>query len=218
MTEQLNAKLLDELDLFAHTIGSEGELDALYGAPSPASITKEVSTLNAQYRALIEASTFAVIGSVGADGLDVSPRGDAPGFVSVLDDQTLAIPDRRGNNRLDTLRNVLLDPRMALLFLIPGYNETLRVNGRGHIFIAPRLLERFAVAERPPATVLLVSIEAVYFQCAKAAVRSGLWNPERQVDRRTLPSAGDMLRATTEGFDGAAYDAALPARQKQTLY
>lgn len=218
MIEQSDAKLFDELDAFAHLIGSEGELDALYGPPSPASITKEVSSLNTQYRALIEASPFAMIGSVGVDGLDVSPRGDAPGFVSVLDDRTLAIPDRRGNNRLDTLRNVLRDPRMALLFLIPGYNETLRVNGRGRISIAPRLLERFTVNGRAPATVLLVSIDAVYFQCGKAVVRSGLWNADRHVDRRALPSAGDMLRATTEGFDGAAYDAALPDRQRQTLY
>ena len=218
MTERSEAKPFDELDAFAHTVGSEGELDALYGPPSPASITKEASTLNAPYRALIEASPFAVIGSVGADGLDVSPRGDAPSFVSVLDDRTLAMPDRRGNNRLDTLRNVLRDPRVALLFLIPGCNETLRVNGRGRISTAPRLLERFAVDGRAPATVLLVSIDAVYFQCGKAVVRSGLWNAGRHVDRRTLPSAGDMLRATTQGFDGAAYDAALPNRQKQTLY
>jgi len=201
-----------------HTITSEAELDALYAAPTAPSVAKEIVRLNAPYRAMIEASPFCTLASIGPQGLDASPRGDGAGFVQVVDDWTLALPDRRGNNRIDTLRNVVRDPRVALLFLIPGCNETLRVNGRARISTDPDLLASFAVDGKAPVTVLVIAIDAVFFQCGRAVLRSGLWSPEAHVDRSTLPSAGAMLRATSEDFDAKNYDRALPARQRATLY
>lgn len=153
------------------------------------------------------------------EGLDCSPRGDGPGFVRVQDDKTLLLPDRRGNNRIDSLRNIVRDPHVALLFLIPGIGETLRVNGRAMISIAPALLESFAVDGKAPKSVIVMTVEAVYFQCARAILRSELWNPERHVARQTLPSAGQILAAVSQNrFDGETYDKALPERQRTTLY
>ena len=199
-------------------VTSEDELLALYGSPAPTSIAKEVPFLNEHYLRLVAASPFCVLASIGPDGLDASPRGDEPGFVRALDDRTLALPDRRGNNRIDTLRNVVRDPRVALLFVIPGCNETLRVNGRAYISTDRELLESFAVDGRVPVTVVIVEVEAAFFQCGRAVMRSKLWSSDTQVDRASLPSAGQMLRATTDGFDGEAYDRALPERQRATLY
>src|SRR5690606_35579931 len=139
------------------------------------------------YRALIEAAPFAVLATNGPDGLDCSPRGDGPGFVDVRDETTLLLPDRRGNNRIDSLRNIVHDPRVALLFLIPGMGETLRVNGRASISVDPDLLARFAVSERAPRTVLIISVDTVFFQCSRAILRSHLWNPESHVARASLP-------------------------------
>jgi uncharacterized protein len=139
--------------------------------------------------------------------------------VRIINDRTLALPDRRGNNRIDSLRNIVRDPRVALLFLVPGVGETLRVNGRAVISAEPALLELFVVDGKAPRSVLLVTIDSVYFQCTKALVRSHLWDPSRHVERRRLPSAGDILTAITKGdFDGTAYDRAEPERLKQTLY
>lgn len=149
---------------------------------------------------------------------------DLPGFVTVRDAKTLLIPDRKGNNRLDSLKNILFDDRIGMLFLIPGCGETLRVNGRATLSCDPRLCTPFAVGDKPPASVMIVHVEAVYFQCSRAVVRAELWNPERRVERRDLPSPGTMLRDITardtkvETFDGQSYDAALPARVKATLY
>ena len=199
-------------------VTTEAELGALYAAPAAPSIIKEVASLTPAYRSLIAASPFCVLASVGPEGLDASPRGDGPGFVRVLDDKTIALPDRRGNNRLDTLRNVLRDPRVALLFLIPGCNETLRVNGRARISTERELLESFAVDGKAPVTALVIAVDAAYFQCGRALIRSQLWSPSAQVARSTLPSAGEMLRATTHDFDAEAYDQALPGRQRDTLY
>ena len=136
----------------------------------------------------------------------------------ILDDRTLAIPDRRGNNRLDTLRNIVENPRVGLLFLIPGMNETLRVNGQAVLSVEPNLLQSFAVDGCVPATVMIVSIEAVYFQCARALIRSQLWSPEARVDRSQLPTAGQMTKSMMEDFDAKSYDAVLAERQKATLY
>ena len=209
----------------AHTITSPDALAALYPNPAaPASIAKEIDHVDANYAALIAASPFFVLATNGPDGLDCSPRGDMPGFVRLRDAKTLLIPDRRGNNRLDSLRNILFDPRIGMLFLVPGYGETLRVNGLASLSSDPELCGQFEMAGKLPACVIVVTVEAVYFQCSRAVVRSDLWNPSLHVDRRDLPSAGQILRditardAAVETFDGEAYDKALPERVKATLY
>lgn len=202
-----------------HIVTSETALTALYPNPvADASRAKEVSALTKPYQAWIEAAPFAVLATTGPDGLDASPRGDEPGFIRVIDDRTLALPDRRGNNRLDSLRNILHDPHLALLFMIPGSAETLRVNGKGVITTDPELLASFTVKGKAPATVLLINIDTVYFQCGRALLRSALWDPTKHPDKSTIPSPGEMLKATVKSFDGDGYDQALPARQRDTLY
>ena len=203
-----------------HSITSLAALETLYDQPpAEASILKETDRVVPVYRALIEASPFAALATRGSEGLDCSPRGDGPGFVRVRDEKTLLLPDRRGNNRIDSLRNIVLDPQVALLFLIPGLGETLRVNGRATISVEPALLESFSVDGKAPRSVLLIMVEAVYFQCARAVVRSDLWNPQKHVARSSLPSAGQILAALSRnGFDGEAYDRGLPERQRTTLY
>lgn len=199
-------------------IDSEEALRALYGPAGEASLAKEVPALTPQYRALVEASPFCVLATSGPGGLDATPRGDPPGFIRVLDDKTLVIPDRRGNNRIDSLLNVVRDPRVALLILVPGVSETLRVNGRGRITTDPALLEPAAVDGKVPVTGLVITVESVYFQCAKALVRSRLWDPAAQRNRAELPTPGQMLKGAKEGFDAEAYDKALPARLAVSLY
>jgi hypothetical protein len=194
-------------------------LAALLGPVAEASRRKEVAHLPPVYRAMIRASPFCVLATAGPEGLDASPRGDAPGFVDVVDAHTLRLPERRGNNRADGLRNVLRDPRVALLFLIPGRGETLRVNGRARILAAPEVLAPYAVGGRAPTCVLEVRVEAAYFQCARAVQRGRLWEPLPPGVLASVPSAGAILAALTDGaVDGAAYDAGLPARQRATLY
>jgi PPOX class probable FMN-dependent enzyme len=156
---------------------------------------------------------------VGEGGTDCSPKGDAAGFIQVLDERTLALPDRPGNNRIDSLRNIVLDPRVSLLFLVPGVGESLRVNGRAQISIDPDLLKRFEVRGKLPRTVIIVHVEAAYFHCSKALVRSSLWDPAKHVDRASLPSAGDMHRRLSGGtFDGSQYDKEMPERTAAGLY
>jgi len=200
------------------TITTLGELQALYGESHERSRRKELPHLIEPYRALIQASPFVVLASVGPDGLDCSPRGDAPGFVQILDDQTLLLPDRPGNNRIDSLRNIVLNPQVALLFLIPGVGESLRVNGRAEISLDPELLELGRVQGKLPRSVLRIQVQSCYFQCAKAALRSGLWDAARQVERGSLPSAGDIFRCIDETFDVAAYERDLQQRQRTSLY
>ncbi|MBO1111541.1 pyridoxamine 5'-phosphate oxidase family protein [Bordetella petrii] len=202
-----------------HRITDPAALQALYGQPSQASVMKETDHVHPHYRAFIEAAPFVVLATVGPDGLDASPRGDPAGFVTVADDKTLLIPDRRGNNRIDSLRNILADPRVALLFLVPGVGETLRVNGRAGISTDPALLARFAMHDKPPRSVLVIDVETVFFQCSRALVRSALWDPARQIERASLPSTGRMLADLSAGtIDGQAYDRALPGRVRDTLY
>jgi PPOX class probable FMN-dependent enzyme len=194
-------------------------LRSLYGEPSEPAITKEIDYVHPHYRAMIEASPFMVMATSGPDGLDVSPRGDPAGFVVVEDERTLLIPDRRGNNRADSLNNLIADPRIALLFLIPGVGETLRVNGRAEISIDPALLARFPAQGKLPRSVVVVHVERVYFQCPKALVRSDLWNPAKHVERCSLPSSGTILAGITRGrVGGPEYDAAYPERLKATIY
>ena len=195
------------------------ELEAIYGPANPRSITKEIPFLNEDYRAFVEAAPLIVLATAGEEGLDCSPKGDAPGFVRIIDERTLAIPDRPGNNRIDNLRNIVVDPRVSLLFVIPGVEETLRVNGRGAISNEPDLLASFAVGGKLPRTVILVTIGSVYFHCSKALVRSSLWDPDKFVARSRLPSAGKMLQRLTAGaIDAAAYDREAPAQTQATLY
>lgn len=201
-----------------HRVESIEALEILYAQPSVAAIGKETAEINDAYRKLIEAAPFVAIASIGSGGMDCSPRGDAPSFVRILDKQTIAIPDRRGNNRLDTLRNIVQDPCVALLFLIPGLNETLRVNGQAYISTDPELLKHFEIKEKMPVTAIVVKIESLYFQCARALNRSRLWEVEAQVDPQDLPSAGMLVQSVLSDFDGEAYDAELPERQAKTLY
>jgi PPOX class probable FMN-dependent enzyme len=203
----------------AHTITSLSELEALYGEVGKASLLKEADRLVPEYRALIAASPFAALATTGPEGLDCSPRGDRPGFVRIRDDKTLLLPDRRGNNRIDSLRNIVRNPHVALLFLIPGIGETLRVNGRAAISVEPDLLESFAIDGKAPQSVVVITVDTVFFQCARAILRSELWNPARHVPRESLPSAGQILAALTNNeAGGEAYDRALPERQRTTLY
>ncbi|QCK87272.1 pyridoxamine 5'-phosphate oxidase family protein [Phreatobacter aquaticus] len=200
-------------------IDTEADLKALYGTVGEASVLKETTSLTPEYRALIAASPFCVLATVGPEGLDATPRGDAPGFVDVLDERTLVMPDRRGNNRIDSLRNVVRDPRVGLLFLVPGVNETLRLNGTARISADPALLGRYAVDGKIPVTALVITITEVFFQCARALHRSALWDAARHRSRRELPSAGDMLKGASAGqAGGAEYDNGLEERHKQTLY
>jgi PPOX class probable FMN-dependent enzyme len=202
-----------------HVITRTEQLEAIYGTPSEAAVLKERPALTPEYRPFIAHAPFLVLATAGPEGLDCSPRGDAPGFVRIVDDKTLAVPDRRGNNRIDSLRNIVRDPRVALIFLVPGVGETLRVNGRAAISVEPALLESFVVDGKAPRSVLLVTIETVYFQCTKALVRSHLWDAARHVERKKLPTTGAILAAISKGgFDGDAYDKAYPERLKQTLY
>src|SRR6202043_1830588 len=164
-----------------HLVTTMAELEAMYAQPMETSLLKELDHIGPHYRALIEASPFVTLATSGPEGLDCSPRGDAPGFVRIADERTLLIPDRRGNNRLDSLRNILHDPRVALLFLIPGCGETIRVNGRAQISTDPALIESFLVDGKAPRTVIVVSVDRVYFQCANAIVRSKLWDASRHV-------------------------------------
>ncbi|MEL6946932.1 MAG: MSMEG_1061 family FMN-dependent PPOX-type flavoprotein, partial [Pseudomonadota bacterium] len=161
---------------------------------------------------------IGAIATKGAEGMDCSPRGDGPGFVTILDDQTLAIPDRRGNNRLDTLRNIVEDPRVALLFLIPGWNECLRVNGRAIVTANEDLRARFERNGVLPATVVVITIETMYFQCARALKRAELWSAESHVKKGELPSTGTLIQSAVTEFDGKAYDEGLEERQMKTLY
>lgn len=201
------------------TIDSIEALEAIYGDPAPPSLVKETDRITPHYAALIAASPFVAMATSGPDGLDCTPRGDLPGFIRIHDEKTLMMPDRRGNNRVDSLRNIIRDPRVALLFLIPGSGTTLRVNGRAALAIEPELLASFAMEGKPPRSVVVIGVEAVYFQCARAIMRSDLWNPARHVDPASLPSAGQILAALSENRQGGeAYDQSWPERAKAGMW
>jgi PPOX class probable FMN-dependent enzyme len=198
---------------------TEADLEALYGRPGETSTVKEVNWITPHYRAYIGASPYAALATCGPEGLDCSPRGDRAGFVRVHDEKTLMLPDRRGNNRIDSLRNIVRDPRVALLFMIPGVGNTLRVNGRAHLSVAADLLESFAVEDKAPRSVTVIEVDAVYFQCARALVRSELWNPQRHVDPKSLPTAGQILAALSgERVGGETYDREWPGRAAATMW
>ncbi|CAG2148581.1 pyridoxamine 5'-phosphate oxidase family protein [Cupriavidus numazuensis] len=202
-----------------HTITTLAELEALYATPAAPSLAKEVDYLHPHYRAFVEAAPLCLLSTVGKDAAECSPRGDAPGFVQVLDERTLLLPDRRGNNRIDSLRNIVADPRVGLLFVIPGINETLRINGTARISVDPALIARCVVESKAPVSVLVIHVEAVFFQCARALLRSRLWDADTQRQRNELPSNGEILAALSRNaIDSAAYDRELPERLRTSLY
>lgn len=206
-----------------HVIGTIEELEAIYNTPSEASQVKESTVVTDEYRRMIDAAPFVALASAGPEGLDCSPRGDLKGFVRIHDAKTLMIPDRRGNNRVDTLRNIVRDPRVGLLFLIPGVGNTLRVNGRARISVDPALLDSFIEQGKAPRSVIVIDIDIIYFQCARAILRSSLWDAAAQTDPKTLPSAGDILAAQTKaredgGIDGKAYDEEWGGRAAKTMW
>jgi PPOX class probable FMN-dependent enzyme len=195
------------------------ELEQIYGSPAPPSLVKVADRVTEPYARLIAASPFLALATVGPEGLDCSPRGDLKGFVRIQDEKTLLLPDRRGNNRIDSLRNVVRDPRVALMFLIPGSGNALRVHGRAVISIDSALLESFAVKGKAPRSVMVIAVTEVYFQCARALVRSQLWKPEHHVDPATLPSPGDILASMSKGeIGGRTYDAQWQERAEKTMW
>ncbi|MCG8445128.1 MAG: pyridoxamine 5'-phosphate oxidase family protein [Hyphomicrobiales bacterium] len=175
-------------------ITDKAELAALYGEPNDRASLKVLPVLDQHCRDFIAHCPFVVLGTRGGDGLpDVSPRGDKPGFIRVLDDQTLALPDRPGNRRIDTLKNILDDPGIAMLFIIPGFNDTLRINGIATIETDEALRNQFIERDRAPLTVLKITVKQAFLHCAKAFMRSQLWNPETQIPRSTLAPFNVML-------------------------
>ena len=212
-------------DAADHLIRDEAALTALYGTPAVNSIRKEVAALTPAYRAVIEASPFCALATSGPGGLDVSARGAPARLLHNHDQRTHLMHDRRGNNRVDSLRNLLADPRVALLFMVPPVNETLRVNGRAVISVDPALCARFAIDGKPARSVLVISIETVFLQCSRALLRSRLWQPATWAERAALPTAGRMLQQASAArgdgepaVDGDAYDRELPTRVAGSLY
>ena len=200
-------------------IQSIEQLEALYGTPRETATIKEVASITPHYCQLIEASPFVALATSGPEGLDCSPRGDAAGFVHIKDEKTLMMPDRRGNNRVDSLRNIVRDPRVALLFLIPGSGTTLRVNGRAHLSTDADLSALFTTDGQPPRSVIVIAVEAIYFQCARAILRARLWDPSQHVATPSLPTPGQILTELSKGrIDGDTYDAEWPERANQTLW
>jgi uncharacterized protein len=200
-------------------VATINELEAIYGFPGETSTAKVADRVTSSYRALIERSPFAALATCGPEGLDCSPRGDVAGFVRIHDDKTLMMPDRRGNNRIDSLRNIVRDPRIALLFLIPGSGNTLRVNGCARVSVDPDLLASFEIDGKAPRTVVVTAVEEVYFQCARAIVRSDLWNPDKRVDPNSLPTPGQILAEMSDNrIGGDEYDRAWPERARRSLW
>jgi PPOX class probable FMN-dependent enzyme len=195
------------------------DLEAIYGQPNDASTVKVADWVTPHYRVLIEKSPFVALATCGPEGLDCSPRGDLPGFIRIHDEKTLMMPDRRGNNRVDSLRNIVRDPRIALLFLIPGSGSTLRVNGRAQISVDPGLLASFRIDGKAPRTVVVMTVDEIYFQCARAIVRAELWNPDHRIDPAQLPTPGQILAEMSRNtVGGEAYDKAWPERAANSLW
>jgi PPOX class probable FMN-dependent enzyme len=195
------------------------ELHALYGEPREVSLVKVARVITPEYRRMIEASPFAVVATCGPEGLDCSPRGDLPGFVRIQDERTLVMPDRRGNNRVDSLANIVRDKRVALLFLLPGNGMTLRLNGTAVLETDAALLQSFAVEEKAPRCAIVITVAEVYFQCARAVVRSELWNPARHIAEGVLPTSGQILAAMSANrVGGEDFDREWPARAAATMW
>ncbi len=200
-----------------HAVTSLDALEALYATPSELVRTKVAARLDATTRAFLAASPFLLLGTTGPDGPHVTPRGDAPGFVGAPDDGTVILPDRRGNNRLDALRDVIHDPRVALLFLVPGAGEALRIHGQATITTDPALRAAHAAQGKEPVTLLRVAVTSLYMQCAKSVMRSRLWDGRPRP--AGLPTLGELLAAHMGGrIDGPALDAQMPETYARTMY
>ena len=200
-------------------IETVGQLEAIYGATNDASTVKVADHVTPLYRIFIEKAPFAALATIGPEGIDCSPRGDLPGFVRIHDPKTLMLPDRRGNNRVDSLRNIVRDPRVSLMFLIPGSGNAVRANGHAYLSIDPDLLASFEVEGKAPRSVMVMNVEEIYFQCARAIVRSDLWNPDKRVDPKSLPTPGQILAEMSENkFGGAEYDRIWPERAAATMW
>jgi uncharacterized protein len=178
------------------------QLEDIYGTPKPPALVKVAHKMTAEYQAFIEAAPFLALATCGADGLDCSPRGDLAGFVRIENEGTLLLPDRPGNNRVDSLANIIQNPQIALMFMIPGVPNIIRVNGEAYISIDPDRLASFAVNGKRPRSVIVINIREIYFQCARAIVRSKLWDRESQIDADTLPSPGEILAVMSDGREG----------------
>lgn len=201
------------------TVTSIDELKTIYDHVVPSAIDKVTQSLTSRYRQMIEASPFMALATVGPEGLDCSPRGDEKAVVRVDDEKTVLLPDWRGNNRVDSLMNIVRDPRVALMFLIPGSNTVMRINGRAVVAIEPALLASFEMNGKHPRSVVVVTIDEVYFQCARAVLRADLWNGARHVDPAELPSPGEMAKeASTAFFDAEKYDREWPERAAKTMW
>lgn len=194
------------------------ELDAIYGETSEASVIKVSDRLTAGYRRLIEASPIVALATCGPEGLDCSPRGDPGAVITIVDDRTLVLPDRRGNNRIDSLRNIVRDGRIALLFLIPGSNTTLRINGTAEISIDPELLESLAMEGKLPRSAIVIHIGEIYFQCARALMRARIWDQDAWPDVSDLPTPGSLMRELKQDFDSLTYDRDWPERAKNSMW
>lgn len=201
-------------------ITTREQLRSIYKAPGSAAVRKELRRLDRHCRSVIERSPFVLIGSSDGEGnADVTPKGDRPGFALVIDNVTIAIPDRPGNNRLDTLENILVNPAVGMIFLVPGMNETLRVNGNACLTTDPELCERLSVDGKTPQCAIVVSVRAAYLHCAKAFLRSGLWEPSTWIDRSTLPTLGQMLKDQLELAETAEQtDAWLETAYRQSMW
>ena len=204
-----------------YLIRSKEELDELYGVPHERSVLKVKNCLDENSRIFIESAPFIVLAtSDAASNLDCSPRGDVAGFVRVLDEKTLLLPDRRGNNRTDSLKNIIQNPNVALLFFVPNIGETFRVNGTARISVAPDLLAQFEVQRKLPKTVLIINISEVFVHCSRALVRSKLWHSEKHLEAAAkVPTMGKILAANMNGkIDADEYDRELTLRVRKTLY
>ena len=199
-------------------IASIAELEAIYGDISEASIIKVSDRLTEGYRQLIEASPLVALATCGPEGLDCSPRGDPGQVLTIRDECTLILPDRRGNNRIDSLRNIVRDDRVALLFLIPGSNSTLRVSGTAEISVDAELLASLARDGKPPRSAIVIRIGEIYFQCARALMRANIWDPEAWPDVTALPTPGRLMQEIKQDFDSQRYDREWPERAKTSMW
>ncbi len=204
------------------TINSIDELEAVYGEPLERSLWKEIDYINDHYRAFIEKSPFLILATQGEKGIDCSPRGDPAGFVRIVNEKCIQLPDRRGNNRLDSLRNIVLNPSVGLIFLVPNAGEAIRLSGKAEIIVDSQLCESFSVGGKPASSVLSIHVEKVYYQCQKAIARSSLWDATSYFDRSELPTAGQMSKvfaaAQSVEIDAEEYDKNYPEHMKKTIY
>jgi uncharacterized protein len=201
-------------------IQNQAELEAIYStAPALASTAKVANHITPAYRKLIEHSPFVALATTGPEGLDCSPRGEAGAVVRVLDEKHVAMPDRRGNNRIDSLRNIVADQRVALLFLLPGSGTTFRINGTARLTTDAALCKSFEMEGKLPRCIIVIQVDAIYFQCARAVIRARLWDSSYHIASDQIPSVGEILDSMTQGsIDGATYDAEWPTRAKNSMW